>query len=163
MTETKKPLVYSINKNDANPLTGKALIVFLQVALEETTGEIVPTAYSIKELEPLFLNDEHGKEFWTKPLAIHVLELRLKEDYGIEIHDYQKFGKNLLVLVIEDLELFELGMTRLLDDLIDPNRKYLLYRIFIKSRLTMTFEERLEAAKKKSEQMEKEWRERRGD
>ncbi|HEM3628639.1 TPA: replication initiation protein [Streptococcus suis] len=41
-------------------------------------------------------------------------------------------------------------------------RKYLLYRIFIKSRMTMTFEERLEAARKKSEQMAKELRERRG-
>ncbi|HEM3649342.1 TPA: hypothetical protein U1C40_002019 [Streptococcus suis] len=102
------------------------------------------------------------KEFWTKQVAVHVLVLRLKEDYGIELHDYQKFGKNSLIIVIEDLELFELGVTRLLDDLIDPNRKYLLYRIFIKSRMTMTFEERLEAARKKSEQMAKELRERRG-
>ncbi|WP_270207497.1 hypothetical protein [Streptococcus anginosus] len=150
MTTTNKPLVFHIEKNDINPFTGKDFIAFLQAAFEKATGEKMPTSYSIKELEPLFVNDEYGKVFWTKQVAIHVLVLRLKEDYGIELHDYQKFDKNLLVVVIEDLELFKLGVRRLLDNLIDPDRKYLLYRIFIKSRMTMTFEEKLEYYKNKT-------------
>lgn len=136
MTNTKKPLVYSIPQPTS--FSGKDLIGFLQIAHKEATGEFISSSWPLSIIEPSFLEDESGDDFWTKELALHILEYRLKEDYDIKFHEYQKDEKNLLVLVIEDLKLFKSGLVRLLDDLLNPNKKYLLYRMFIKTYRTMS-------------------------
>ncbi|HEN7405676.1 hypothetical protein IR123_01990 [Streptococcus sp. 19428wC2_LYSM12] len=147
MTNKNKPLVYSISQPTS--FSGKDLIGFLQIAHKEATGEFISSSWPLSIIEPSFLEDESGNDFWTKELALHILEYRLKEDYDIKFHEYQKDGENLLVLVIEDLKLFKSGLVRLLDDLLNPNKKYLLYRMFIKTYRTMSVQEKLEYHQKK--------------
>ncbi|ETJ27636.1 hypothetical protein Q604_UNBC16912G0001, partial [human gut metagenome] len=38
-----------------------------------------------------------------------------------------------LYIIIEDLEAFRLGCSQLVEDLVNPNKKYLVYRDFIRA------------------------------
>lgn len=139
MTNTNKPLVYKIPQ----PIlfSGKHLIGFLQFVHKEATGEYLSSAWPLS----IILEDEQGHEFWTKDLSINVLEIRLKDNYNICFRRI----KSDLYIIIENLEVFKLGYSQLVEDLVNPNKKYLIYRDFIKTYRNMLLHEKIEFHQKK--------------
>ncbi|MCW1063396.1 hypothetical protein OJ587_12210, partial [Streptococcus anginosus] len=71
---------------------------------------------------------------------------RLKDNYNIRFIQ-EKLD---LYIIIEDLEAFRLGCSQLVEDLVNPNKKYLLYRDFIKTYRNMLPHEKIEFFKKKT-------------
>lgn len=144
MNKINQPLVYKIEQPE--PFSGRALVGFLQIAHKEATGEFLSLAWPLSVIEPLILEDEQGQEFWTKDLSINVLEIRLKNNYNIRFlrKDFD------LYIIIEDLKAFRLGFSQLVEDLVNPNKKYLIYHDFIKTIRNMLPEEKLEYYKKKT-------------
>ena len=143
MTNTNKPLVYKISQ--PTPFSGKELIGFLQIVHKETTGEDLLPACPLSIIETSILEDEQGQEFWTKDLSINVLEIRLKDNYNIRFIQ-EKLD---LYIIIEDLEAFRLGCSQLVEDLVNPNKKYLVYRDFIRDYRNMLPHEKIEFHQKK--------------
>lgn len=143
MTNTNKPLVYKISQ--PIPFSGKELIGFLQIVHKKTTGEYLSSAWPLSIIETSILEDEQGQEFWTKDLSINVLEIRLKDNYNIRFIQ-EKLD---LYIIIEDLEAFRLGCSQLVEDLVNPNKKYLVYRDFIRAYRNMLPHEKIEFHQKK--------------
>ena len=143
MTNTNEPLVYKILQ--PTPFSGKELIGFLQIIHKKTTGEYLSSAWPLSIIETSILEDEQGQEFWTKDLSINVLEIRLKDNYNIRFIQ-EKLD---LYIIIEDLEAFRLGCSQLVEDLVNPNKKYLVYRDFIKTYRNMLPHEKIEFHQKK--------------
>ncbi|MGT2935441.1 hypothetical protein ACVR0P_06195 [Streptococcus castoreus] len=143
MTNTNKPFVYKIPQ--PSPFSGKELIGFLQVAHRAATGEFLVAAYPLDMIEPLILEDEQGQEFWTKDLSINVLEIRLKDNYNIRF--LRKDSD--LYIIIEDLGAFKVGFNKLVEDLTNPDKKYLIFHDFIKTYRNMLPHEKIEFHQKK--------------
>lgn len=143
MTNTNKLLVYKISQ--PTPFSGKELIGFLQIVHKKTTGEYLSSAWPLSIIETSILEDEQGQEFWTKDLSINVLEIRLKDNYNIRFIQ-EKLD---LYIIIEDLEAFRLGCSQLVEDLVNPNKKYLVYRDFIRAYRNMLPHEKIEFHQKK--------------
>ncbi|MDK8091549.1 hypothetical protein QP686_06810 [Streptococcus intermedius] len=143
MTNTNEPLVYKISR--PTPFSGKELIGFLQIVHKKTTGGYLSSAWPLSIIETSILEDEQGQEFWTKDLSINVLEIRLKDNYNIRFIQ-EKLD---LYIIIEDLEAFRLGCSQLVEDLVNPNKKYLVYRDFIKTYRNMLPHEKIEFHQKK--------------
>ena len=143
MTNTNTPLVYKISQ--PTPFSGKELIGFLQIVHKKTTGEYLSSAWPLSIIETSILEDEQGQEFWTKDLSINVLEIRLKDNYNIRFIQ-EKLD---LYIIIEDLEAFRLGCSQLVEDLVNPNKKYLVYRDFIRAYRNMLPHEKIEFHQKK--------------
>ncbi len=148
MTNEKRPLVYRLKQ--PTPFSGKELIKLLQTALYEATGEVLRSAYPLDVIEPLFIADEQGQEFWSKDLSINVLEIRLKDNYNIRFHRKDRERISNLFIIIEDIESFKTGFSRLVEDLTDPDKKYLIYHDFIKTYRNMLPYEKIEFFKKKT-------------
>ena len=72
--------------------------------------------------------------------------MRLKDNY--DIHLIQK--SPYILLVIEDIDSFKTGVIKLFNDLLDPDKKYLIYRDFIKTYRNMTPIEKIDFFKKKT-------------
>ncbi|KAA9323582.1 hypothetical protein SABVI_1692 [Streptococcus anginosus] len=102
-------------------------------------------ALPLSIIETSILEDEQGQEFWTKDLFINVLEIRLKDNYNIRFIQ-EKLD---LYIIIEDLEAFRLGCSQLVEDLVNPNKKYLVYRDFIRAYRNMLPHEKIEFHQKK--------------
>lgn len=143
MTNTNKPLVYKIPQ--PSPFSGKELIGFLQVAHKAATGDYLASAYPFNIIESLILEDEQGQEFWTKDLSINVLEIHLKDNYNIRF--LRKDSD--LYIIIEDLDTFKVGFNKLVEDLTNPDKKYLIYHDFIKTYRNMLPHEKIEFYQKK--------------
>lgn len=143
MTNKNKPFVYKIPQ--PTPFSGKELIGFLQVAHKAATGDYLASAYSFNIIESLILEDEQGQEFWTKDLSINVLEIRLKNNYNIRFlrKDFD------LYIIIEDLDTFKVGFNELVEDLTNPDKKYLIFHDFIKTYRNMLPHEKIEFHQKK--------------
>ena len=144
MNKINQPVVYKIEQSE--PFSGRALISFLEIAHKEATGEFLSLAWPLSVIEPFILEDEQGNEFWTKDLSTNVLEIRLKDNYNIRF--LRK--KSNLYIIIEDLKAFRQGFSQLVEDLVNPNKKYLLYRDFIKTYRNMLPHEKIEFFKKKT-------------
>ena len=55
-----------------------------------------------------------------------------------------------ILLVVEDIDTSKTGIINLFHDLLDPDKKYLIYRDFIKTYRNMTPIEKIEFFKKKN-------------
>ena len=137
-------MIYKIKQPDT--FSGKTLLVFLQLAFKEITGNYLTSAYPLSIIEPYFISDEQGETFWSNALAINVLEIRLKDNYNIQLIQKSPY----IFLVIEDIDSFKTGVIKLINDLLDPDKKYLIYRDFIKTYHNMTPIEKIEFFKKKT-------------
>ena len=144
MNKMNKPLIYKIKQPDT--FSGKTLLVFLQLAFKEITGNYLTSAYPFSIIKPYFISDEQGETFWSNALAINVLEIRLKDNYNIQLIQKSPY----IFLVIEDIDSFKTGVIKLINDLLDPDKKYLIYRDFIKTYHNMTPIEKIEFFKKKT-------------
>ena len=144
MNNINKPLVHKIKHPDT--FSGKTLLAFLQSVFKEITGNYLTSAHPLSIIEPYFNSDEQGESFWLNALAINVLEIRLKDNYNIHLIQKSPY----ILLVIEDIDTFKTGVINLFNDLLDPDKKYLIYRDFIKTYRNMTSIEKIEFFKKKT-------------
>ena len=144
MNNINKPLVHKIKQ--PGTFSGKILLGFLQSVFKEITGNYIPSAYPLSIIEPYFTSDEQGESFWSNALAINVLEIRLKYNYNIHLIQKSPY----ILLVIEDIDSFKTGVIKLFNDLLDPEKKYLIYRDFIKTYRNMTPVEKIDFFKKKT-------------
>lgn len=144
MNNINKPLVHKIKQ--PGTFSGKILLGFLQSAFKEITENYIPSAYPLSIIEAYFTSDEQGELFWSNALAINVLEIRLKDNYNIHLIQKSPY----ILLVIEDIDSFKTGVIKLFNDLLDPDKKYLIYRDFIKTYRNMTPIEKIEFFKKKT-------------
>lgn len=143
MNNINKPLVHKIKQPDT--FSGKTLLGFLQSVFKEITGNYLTSAYPLSIIEPYFTSDEQGESFWSNALAINVLEIRLKDNYNIHLIQKSPY----ILLVIEDIDSFKTGVIKLFNDLLDPDKKYLIYRDFIKTYRNMTPIEKIEFSKRR--------------
>ena len=143
MSNTNKPLVYKIPQ--PTPFSGKHLIGFFQIVHKEATGEYLSSAWPLSIIEPSILEDDQGQENWSKDLSINVLEIRLKDNYNIRF--LRKDSD--LYIIIEDLDTFKVGFNKLVEDLTNPDKKYLIYHDFIKTYRNMLPHEKIEFHQKK--------------
>lgn len=141
MTDRNRPRLFEM-KLPAS-FTGKTLISLLGYVYKEMMEESLFGSDSFSVIEQLFLDDEQGSIFWTQDLAINVLEIDFKANYGIHLFRDNRENPKILYMGIKNPEIFKGSCRQLLEDLLDPNKKYLMYRRFVKRVHNMDFHEKL--------------------
>lgn len=100
----------------------------------------------VRRIHRLGASEKRWEGYKNAHLKRALYKIRLKDNYNIHLIQKSPY----ILLVIEDIDTFKTGVINPFNDLLDPDKKYLIYRDFIKTYRNMTPIEKIEFCKKRT-------------